>query len=124
MIVVAIALAAIGVFVSARMEAKSRADSRGELRESSVVQTPRARLFGGLPNSVFGLAYYLCIAIAAFFQSLIWVHAFTLAAAAFAAATSVYLAYSLLFVTRRPCAYCWTGHAVNWALLLLVAFWR
>jgi hypothetical protein len=28
----------------------------------------------------------------------------------------VVLAYSLLFVTRMPCVYCWTSHVVNWAL--------
>jgi uncharacterized membrane protein len=34
----------------------------------------------------------------------------------FAAATSVYLAYSLLYVTKRACPYCWAGHVVNWLL--------
>jgi hypothetical protein len=29
----------------------------------------------------------------------------------------------LLFITRMPCAFCWTGHAVNWSLLaLLIAY--
>jgi uncharacterized membrane protein len=47
-----------------------------------------------------------------------------LAAAAAAAAFSAYLAYSLLFVTRMPCVYCWTSHVVNFSLILLVALAR
>ena len=34
-----------------------------------------------------------------------------------AAGTSVLLAYSLLFITRRECPYCWTSHLMNWTLL-------
>jgi uncharacterized membrane protein len=117
-----VVLAAVGLYVSAHMQAKSAAAARGEIRGASVVKTRRAHLFGHVPNSVFGLAYYLCAAIAAFFQTVAWVHVLTLIAAAFAAATSLYLAYSLLFVTRRPCAYCWTAHAVNWALLAVFLF--
>jgi uncharacterized membrane protein len=40
-------------------------------------------------------------------------------AVAFAAITSLALAYSLLFVTKRACAFCWTGHAINWLLAIL-----
>jgi uncharacterized membrane protein len=41
-----------------------------------------------------------------------------------AAAASVALAYSLLFITRRACPYCWTSHVVNWMLLgLCLAFY-
>jgi uncharacterized membrane protein len=42
-----------------------------------------------------------------------------LALASGAAVTSLVLAYSLLFITRRSCPYCWTSHVVNWTLLLL-----
>jgi uncharacterized membrane protein len=52
----------------------------------------------------------------------VWV--LVLAAAAGAAAFSAYLAYSLLFVTRMPCVYCWTGHVVNWSLVLLAVLAR
>jgi hypothetical protein len=48
------------------------------------------------------------------------------AAALIAALTSAVLGYSLLFVTRRACPYCWTGHGVNGALLILSCWllWR
>jgi uncharacterized membrane protein len=103
------------------MLAKTRRGERGELDEPSVVQSPRARLFGGTPNALVGALYYPALAAA------VWLlppasRALTialLAVVAFAAATSLVLAYSLLFVTRRACPYCWTAHAVNWLLVLL-----
>jgi uncharacterized membrane protein len=39
---------------------------------------------------------------------------------AFAAITSAVLAYSLLFITKLPCPYCWTAHAVNWMMLVMI----
>ena len=111
-------LCGVGLYVSLFMLSKSRRAQRGELLEPSVVTSPRARLFG-VQNAVLGVISYPGVALA------IWLIQGTLAKAAllavmlFAALTSVVLAYSLLFVTRRECAYCWTGHAVNWSLLFL-----
>ena len=111
-------LCGIGLYVSLFMLSKSRRAQRGELHEPSVVTTPRARLFG-VQNAALGVIYYLGVAIA------IWLIQGTLAKAAllavvlFAALTSVVLAYSLLFITRRDCPYCWTGHAVNWSIFFL-----
>lgn len=102
------------------MQQKAVLARRGELTEASVVQTPRARLIGSIPNSAFGLAYYGLLAIAAFFLDVPAVHLAALAAATLAAATSIYLAYSLLFVTRMPCPFCWTGHVTNWLLFVLL----
>jgi len=101
---------------------KSRRDERGELAEPSVVQSPRARLFGGLPNALLGAAYYLVLAPAIWFVRFPAGVVAICLAVAFAAATSALLAYSLLFVTRRPCPYCWTAHAVNWSLAVLVGW--
>ena len=108
----------VGLYVSLFMLRKSRRAARGELQGPSVVKTPRAHLFG-IPNSLLGAIYYPVLAVA------IWlVHGFiaeiALLLVAFGAgATSVALAYSLLFITRRACPYCWTSHAVNWVLLAL-----
>jgi len=113
-------LCALGLYASVFMFRKARLAEAGGLEEPSVVQQPAARLFAGLPNSLFGLFYYLALGI------FIWLApqlcAALLAAAALAALTSVYLAYSLLFRTRMPCPFCWTSHAINWTLVLLVAF--
>lgn len=95
------------------MHAKAEADRRGELQETSVVQTPRARLFGGIDNAVIGLAYYPAVAIASFFFFVPFVRVATLAAAAAATAVSLYLLYSLLFVTKMKCTNCMVAHACN-----------
>ncbi len=114
-------LCGVGLYASLFMLGKARRAARGELHEPSVVQTPRARLFGGVSNALLGTWYYPLLAIAA------WLplpHPLALAVFAvvlLAAGTSLVLAYSLLFITRRPCPYCWSSHAVNWLLVLLSA---
>jgi uncharacterized membrane protein len=114
------ALCGIGLVAAAFMQAKTKRYERGEESGPSVVQQPRARLFGGIPNSMFGIAFYALMLIAAWFLNnpVVWYAA--LAAAAAAAAVSAYLAYSLLFLTRMRCPYCWTGHIVNWTLLAVL----
>jgi len=102
------------------MLGKTRRAERGELKEPSVVQTPRARLLGGIPNAAFGVAYYLLLGIGVWVAHTGWEAAILAAAAFLAAAMSAVLAYSLLFVTRMPCPYCWTSHAVNAALAVCI----
>ena len=103
------------------MARKAARATRGELTEASVVQRPAARAIGGVPNAWLGLAYYAALAAATPFlgNHTVWLAAMT--AASLAALMSLYLAYSLLFVTRMPCPYCWTSHLANWALVALVA---
>jgi uncharacterized membrane protein len=115
-------LCGLGLYASAFMLRKTLRGARGELSEPSVVQTSRARALGGTPNAAVGLAYYACLAAASFFLAWPPVWWVALAASVGAAAFSAYLAYSLLFVTRMPCVYCWTSHVVNWTLPVLVFF--
>ena len=110
-------LCAIGFYASVFMLRKSVRAARGELAEPSVVQTERARLFLRLPNSAIGMLYYCAVAVVSWLTREDAALAAVLAAAVLAACASLYLAYSLLFVTRRSCPYCWAGHLVNWALL-------
>jgi uncharacterized membrane protein len=110
-------LCAVGFYASVFMLRKSVRASRGELDEPSVVQTSRAKLFAGVPNALIGTLYYVAIAAVTWIvapRALLWC---AIAASAVAAGTSAYLGYSLLFVTKRSCPYCWTAHVVNWALL-------
>jgi len=102
------------------MARKAARAARGELTEPSVVQRPAARAVGGVPNAWLGLVYYAALAAATPFlgHHAVWVAA--TAAAALAALMSLYLAYSLLFVTRMPCPYCWTSHVANWCLAALL----
>ena len=121
----------VGLYVSLFMLRKTRRAERGELREPSVVQSPRARLFGGTPNAVFGTLYYPALALAVWFATASWQLGLLLTISAFAAVVSLALAYSLLFVTRMPCPYCWTAHAINLMLALCntllflkISYWR
>ena len=113
-------LCGVGLYASLFMLGKTRRAGLGLLEGPSVVQSPRARLYGGVPNAALGATYYLALAAAVWLVRSRPGALVTLAAVALAAITSVLLAYSLLFVTRRACPYCWTGHAVNWSLAILV----
>jgi uncharacterized membrane protein len=114
-------LCGVGLYASLFMLRKSNRAERGELSEPSVVQTPRARLFGGVPNALLGACYYPALAIAVWIAGTEWELASILAIALAAAGVSIVLAYSLLFVTRMPCVFCWTSHAINWCLAICVA---
>lgn len=112
-------LCALGLYASVFMYRKALADRAGLLAEPSVVQRPAARLLFGVPNAALGIAYYVFVGIAIWFASgWMWIAVF--AAVAAAAVMSIYLAYSLLRITKMACPYCWTGHAVNWLLALFV----
>jgi uncharacterized membrane protein len=113
-------LCAVGFYASVFMLRKSILAQRGELSESSVVQSPRARLFAGVPNALVGCLYYPAVGAVSWVTTATLPLTVVLAATAFAAATSIYLAFSLLFITKRSCPYCWTAHAVNWALVATV----
>ena len=113
-------LCLVGLYAATFMTTKAVRHARGELTEPSVVQRPTARVIGGIPNSIFGIAYYCLLLIAAWFLRVPAVFDVALGASIAAAALSLYLAYSLLFVTRMPCVFCWTGHIVNWCILALL----
>jgi uncharacterized membrane protein len=115
-----VVLCGAGVYASAFMTNKSWRAARGELRGPSVVKSPRAKLVGGVPNSILGLGYYLGLLAALPFLGHPLVRDLAIAAAVLAAGTSLYLAYSLLFKTKRACPYCWTSHVANWSLLLIL----
>ena len=80
----------------------------------TVLDTPRAKLFG-VPNAVFGIAAYLYVILNVFFFPA-WLGLLILSLALL---RSLYLAYSLLFVTKIPCPLCFTTHAVNLILFLI-----
>lgn len=113
-------LCAIGFYASVFMLRKSLRAARGALAEPSVVQTERATLFFGVPNSIFGLIYYAGLVAVTWSTTATLPLGLALTATVLAALTSGYLAYSLLFITKRSCPYCWSAHIVNWALLAAV----
>lgn len=106
----------VGLYVSLFMLRKSFRAARGELKGPSVVKTPRAHILG-VPNSLLGTIYYPLLALAVWFVHGAIGEIVLLLVALGAAVTSLVLAYSLLFITRRECPYCWTSHLMNWACL-------
>ena len=111
-------LCGVGLYASIFMLRKSFRAASGALDEPSVVEQPQARLFGGIPNSAIGIVFYALIGIGVWVAGAPWQYTALFIATVLAGATSVYLAYSLLFITRMPCKFCFTSHAVN-ALLVL-----
>jgi len=114
------ALCAAGFYASVFMQRKHLRAEQGKVHGPSVVKSPRAKLFGRIPNSEFGMAYYVAVVIVAWAVRNPILLACAEAAALLAAGTSAYLAYSLLFITKKSCPYCWTSHAVNFALLVII----
>lgn len=111
------------------MYAKSLRAERGTLDEPSIVEESHARLFFGIPNSLFGCIYFPSllagVLLYAPLQSVaapaaLVMRWLVLAALAAATGTSLFLAYSLAFITKRRCPFCWTSHIVNLLLLLIV----
>lgn len=111
-------LCGVALYASLFMLNKSRRAARGEVKGPSVVKTSRAHLFG-VPNSLLGALFYPGVAVAVWTLHGRIAATILLLAILGAAATSVYLAYSLIYITRRECPYCWTSHVVNWCLLAL-----
>jgi uncharacterized membrane protein len=89
-----------------------------QLKEATcmtVLDTPRAKLFG-IPNSLLGVGLYAYLILDLFFFSPV----FGLALLVLALIRSLYLAYSLIFVTKIPCPLCFTSHIINLILFLTV----
>lgn len=115
-------LAGVGFYVSLFMLAKAWRASKGAVPGPSVVKTPQAHLLGA-PNSLLGCLYYVFVVVTIWFAGTVPMAQALAVVALLAAATSIVLAYSLLFVTKRWCPYCWTAHAMNWAIAIL-AVWH
>jgi|JYMV01.1.fsa_nt_gi uncharacterized membrane protein len=93
----------------------------GERTCSSIVFTPRARVLG-LPNSVLGQIFYLVLVagiLGNFIVSPPFLY-FYLAGSLLTVLLGVFLTYSLLFITRVPCKLCFTSHAINLAIFILL----
>ena len=93
----------------------------GEQTCASIVFTPRARVFG-LPNSLLGQVFYLALIAAVvgdflFTKPLVYFYLLASLATVF---LGMYLSYSLLFITRVPCKLCFTSHAINLVIFILL----
>ena len=80
----------------------------------NVLGTPRAKLFG-FPNSAFGIFLYAYLILDIFF----FPPQIAFVLISLALFRSVYLAHSLIFVTKIPCPLCFATHGINLALFLI-----
>ncbi|HEV8131475.1 MAG TPA: vitamin K epoxide reductase family protein [Acidobacteriota bacterium] len=91
---------------------------------ASIVFTPRARVFG-VPNSLLGQLYYLLL-LAGILSGWLWQFPLVqvmLAASLLTVLLGVYLTYSLLFWTKVSCKLCFTSHALN-AVIFVLLVWN
>ncbi len=98
----------------------------------TVVQTPYARVFG-VPNSLLGIVYYASLifwAVAgqsyAFVfrlrmtEYLLSLTGLLIAASAVTVTLGIYLIYALLKELHTHCPLCYTAHAINLTILILL----
>ena len=88
---------------------------------AAIVFTPRARLLG-VPNSVLGQIFYVALTagVVGKFLFLMPAYAAYVAASLTTVVLGAYLSYSLLFLTRVPCTLCFTTHAINLVIFVLL----
>lgn len=89
---------------------------------ATVVQSPYARVFG-LPNSLLGIFYYATligwIAAGSTLQA-VWLGWALVAVSVITVLLGFYLIYALRRILRIGCPLCYTAHAINAALLVLL----
>lgn len=93
----------------------------GEQTCSRVIFSPRARVFG-VPNSLLGQLFYIAIIVGAL-SNLLFLEPFFflfLSASFLTVLLAVYLSYSLLFLTRIRCFLCFTSHAINGIIFVVL----
>ncbi len=97
----------------------------GERTCATIVFTPRARVFG-LPNSLLGQIFYMAIWASLAGGSLFSTQGyyFFLLASLLTVLLGAYLTFSLLFLTRVPCKLCFTTHAINLTIFVLLLVGR
>ena len=111
-------LCTVGTYLAIFMYLKALRAERGELAETSVVETAPARLFGGVPNALLGSVYYPLFAIAVWLAGTQAEMIALLGVCAIVGLVSLYLAYCLLSVVKMSCPYCWSAHAINWVIVI------
>jgi uncharacterized membrane protein len=99
-------------------------DAEGSTQCESVSRAPHAALFAGIPNTVVGMAWYFVLLLWSVVGMLLplpsWSETLITLGAAASFGISVYLMIILLFVLRQACPLCYTAHAINAAILLVL----
>lgn len=90
---------------------------------SKVVNSPRARLIGGIPNTVVGLVWYIVAAGSATYglvTGLIPFMTALLIVSAFTVVISLFLIYSLITRLKVVCKFCYMGHFCNIGIFIIL----
>ncbi len=88
----------------------------------TVVQTRYARVFG-VPNSLLGIVFYLAVGgwgLAGVTSAGHWLNGALIVTSAGTVALGFYLIYALRRILHIDCPLCYTAHAINAALLILL----
>ena len=87
----------------------------------TVVQTPYARVFG-VPNSLLGIIYYIALILWSVAPGLApaWFRWLLVAASIATVFLGFYLIYSLVSKLHTHCPLCYSAHAINATLLILL----
>ena len=87
-----------------------------------VINHPDARIFG-LPNALFGIAYYLFISLLAVGINGSALLSGLRLSSLVTVVLGVYLVYSLLVKVRVMCFLCLTSHVINMLIALLLLYY-
>jgi len=88
---------------------------------ASIVFSPRARVLG-VPNSLLGQMFYVALLLGVptgLVDRPGW-QAIYVTASMLTVLLGIFLTYSLLFLTRVRCVLCFTSHAINLVVFLLL----
>ena len=88
----------------------------------TVVETRYARVFR-VPNSLLGIVFYVAVASWTLTERIVharWLAWALIAASAVAVTLGFYLIYALRRILHTDCPLCYTAHAINAALLVLL----
>ncbi len=113
--------------LSARLGTWLRACGADAATCSAVARTPYARLFGGVPNAVFGMAWAMALlglAVAWIANGRLFVPLPYLYVAAASVATGAVLIHALVRVLRQRCPLCMTAHVLHFLVAAFLLWLR
>ncbi len=90
----------------------------------SILRTPEAKIIK-IPNFYLGIVYYIGLIVLSFVPSFIQDFILELrVVSGFTVFVGIVLTYSLIWRIRVPCALCFTSHAINLVLFIVLLFWK
>ncbi|MEX1139849.1 MAG: vitamin K epoxide reductase family protein [Bacteroidota bacterium] len=89
----------------------------------SILRTPEAKIIR-IPNFYLGIGYYVALIVLSFFPSIMQDFLFELRMlSGFTVFVGIVLTYSLIWRIKISCVLCFTSHAINLILFLVLLAW-